>query len=163
VDTVAEPYVRPMRLLDLEQVLAIERVSFPTPWSEAAFVHELTRNNNRSTYLVAASGSKVLGYGGMWQFAGEGHITNLAVHPDHRRRGLGIFILEALIDRARESECETVTLEVRESNHAARELYEKAGLGPVGRRHGYYTDTREDAIIMTMYGLERTPHREKSR
>lgn len=151
--SLAEPYIRPMSRADLEHVMAIEKVSFPTPWSESAFIHELTRNQ-RAVYVVCAAGSTVLGYGGMWVFCGEAHITNLAVHPAHRRRGLGMFVFDALVERARAAGCNVVTLEVRESNAAAQNLYRKTGLEAVGRRYGYYTDTREDAIIMSRYVLD---------
>lgn len=146
----AEPFIRPMGLSDLDQVLAIEQGSFPTPWSRAAFQHELA-GNDRALYLVCAEGDVVLGYAGMWVLLGECHITNLAVRPDYRARGLGRLLLQALVECSLDWGCKLLTLEVRESNEIARRLYTSAGFHEVGRRHGYYTDSREDALIMTRH------------
>ncbi len=84
---------------------------------------------------------------------GEAHISTLAVHPEHRRRGLGELMLLHILDQASELGSEFVTLEVRMSNRAAQELYDKYGFRGVGRRRRYYTDNAEDALLMTLSDL----------
>ncbi len=137
----------PMNPRHLDEVLAIENNSFPTPWSRTAFMHELL-HNDFGYYIVALDGKKVAGYAGLWVVLDEGHITTIAVHEDYRRQQLGTGLLAELFREGRCLHCTKMTLEVRPSNHAALELYTKMGFIPYGRRPGYYTDTKEDAIIM---------------
>ncbi|HCJ09762.1 MAG TPA: ribosomal-protein-alanine N-acetyltransferase [Clostridiales bacterium] len=137
----------PMQVRDLDEVLAIERVSFTTPWSRAAYHRELLLNGC-ATYLVGRLDGRVVSYGGMWVVLDEAHVTNLAVHPDYRRGGVGRVTMLALEQRARELGARRMTLEVRVSNTPARRLYEKLGYRGTGIRRNYYTDTREDAIVM---------------
>lgn len=139
--------VRPMRLDDLPRILEIERRSFPTPWSKGAFVAELTENR-RARYVVAEVDGVVAGYIGMWLIAGEGHITNVAVHPDYRGRGIGRRLMEAMTDVCRREGGRRMTLEVRRSNRIAQSLYESLGFVYCGVRRGYYRDNGEDAFIM---------------
>lgn len=171
------PYlVRPMRLSDIERVIEIERASFPTPWPASAYRYEL-RYNDRAHYLVAearvlpqgedfserekglrvklrqllsgpGSPSSIVGYSGFWLTATEGHISTLAVQPEHRERGIGELLLATMIERAVELGAEAMTLEVRVSNHVALKLYRKYGFAQVGLRPRYYSDNREDALIM---------------
>ena len=137
-----------MTLRHVPGVLAIERRSFPTPWSERAFVSELTQNAY-AHYIVALRGPRqVLGYAGMWVILDEAHITNIAVHPLERRQGLGDGLLLELERRAYGHGCRSMTLEVRPSNPEAQRLYRRHGFEPRGLRRGYYADTHEDAIIM---------------
>ncbi|MGE5554030.1 MAG: ribosomal protein S18-alanine N-acetyltransferase [Betaproteobacteria bacterium] len=136
-----------MEVGDVEEVLAIEQASFPTPWSRLAFLSELLENE-RAVYLVAREEGKVIGYAGMWRILDEGHITNLAVHPDARRRGVGRRLLDALCNLAVARGLRRLTLEVRVSNVAAQHLYESFGFLPAGVRPGYYQDNNEDALIM---------------
>ncbi|MDI3269892.1 MAG: ribosomal protein S18-alanine N-acetyltransferase [Bacillota bacterium] len=138
---------RPMTVADLSQVLAIERASYPTPWSERAFRSELM-HNSYGHYVVALLEGQVVGYSGMWIVLDEAHITNIAVHPDYRGKGFGHLILAEMERRARERGCTRMTLEVRPSNHVARQLYQRHGFVARGLRKGYYSDTQEDAIIM---------------
>jgi len=140
----------------LPGVLAIERRSYPTPWSERAFAAELNQNAY-AQYIVALRGAMVLGYAGMWLIMDEAHITNIAVHPQERRRGLGHRLLSELEARARAHGCRRMTLEVRPSNLGAQRLYQRHGFVVCGVRPGYYADTREDALIMWKEGLD-TPH-----
>ncbi|MDA8346892.1 MAG: ribosomal protein S18-alanine N-acetyltransferase [Thermaerobacter sp.] len=140
-------HVEEMRLPDVEQVLVTERKSYATPWSRRAFVSELTENAY-AHYLVAKAGQRVVGYCGMWFIVDEGHITNVAVHPDFRGRGVGRMLMQAAMDLARLSGGIRVTLEVRISNTIAQSLYESLGFHRVGVRRGYYTDNGEDAYIM---------------
>lgn len=144
----AEPVsIEPMRLRDLDQVLRIERLSFSAPWSRAAFLSELLEND-RARYFVARIGDQVVGYTGMWIIIDEGHITNVAVHPHWRNRGIATQLLEALDDVARANGVRRMTLEVRKSNIVAHTLYEKLGFRDAGIRRAYYRDNNEDAIIM---------------
>jgi len=136
-----------MRLRDLDQVLRIERLSFSAPWSRAAFLSELLEND-RARYFVARIGDQVVGYTGMWIIIDEGHITNVAVHPHWRNRGIATQLLDALHDVARANGVRRMTLEVRKSNIVAHTLYEKLGFRDAGIRRAYYRDNNEDAIIM---------------
>jgi ribosomal-protein-alanine N-acetyltransferase len=92
----------------------------------------------------------VFGFAGLWLMAGEAHITNIAVWEKHRRQGIGEALLIAMIDLAIELDARLITLEVRASNTAAQRLYAKYGFTQVGVRRGYYTDNREDGILMTL-------------
>ncbi|MGE5508808.1 MAG: ribosomal protein S18-alanine N-acetyltransferase [Chitinophagales bacterium] len=139
--------IEPMQVGDLEDVLRIEEASFPTPWSRFAFLSELLENE-RAVYLVAREDGRVVGYVGMWRILNEGHITNLAVHPDQRRRGIGRRLLQALVNISRTRGIDRLTLEVRVSNTPAQTLYESFGFRSAGVRPGYYQDNDEDALIM---------------
>jgi len=102
---------------------------------------------------VAEVDNKIVGYGGFWVVVDEGHITNIAVHPEYRSKGIGSKIMEGLIELAKKNGIISMTLEVRESNIVAQHLYAKFGFRPLGRRKGYYQDNNEDAIIMWKYDL----------
>ncbi|MBZ4646185.1 MAG: [ribosomal protein S18]-alanine N-acetyltransferase [Petroclostridium sp.] len=141
--------IAPMELWDIDGVMEIEYASFAIPWSREAFEEELI-NNKHAVYIVAKQGNKVIGYGGMWKVLEEGHITNIAVHPDFRRMRVGYAIVEALTQIAKNKGIGSMTLEVRENNIAAQGLYRKFGFEVVGRRKKYYADNNEDALIMTM-------------
>jgi ribosomal-protein-alanine N-acetyltransferase len=142
-----------MRLSDLDEVLETEKLCFPTPWTRRAFVSELSENVY-AHYIVARSHGQLVGYAGMWVILEEAHVTNIAVHPAHRRQGLGWLLLHELMERARIRHATAMTLEVRTSNLAAQEMYTRAGFQVRGLRKGYYTDTREDAIVMWKDDLE---------
>jgi ribosomal-protein-alanine N-acetyltransferase len=137
----------PLRAEYLDQVLEIERVSFPTPWSKQSFLSEL-HDNSMAYYIVCMLDEKVIGYGGMWIILDEAHITNVAVHPEHRGKRIGQGIIFYLISKALSLGVCRMTLEVRPSNLSAIKLYQRMGFQAAGRRKGYYTDTKEDAIIM---------------
>jgi ribosomal-protein-alanine N-acetyltransferase len=140
--------IESMRIEDLEEVLEIEALSFPTPWSRNSFLYELLENE-RAIYLVAKDQfDKVVGYIGMWVVFDEGHITNLAAHPLHRRQGIARELLEQLIIIARDNGVKHLTLEVRRSNLSAQDLYQKIGFVHMGVRRKYYLDNKEDALIM---------------
>lgn len=144
--------IRPMRKEDVEEVLEIEKLSFSTPWSKEAFISEVTKNSC-AKYIVAEVDNKIVGYGGFWVVVDEGHITNIAVHPEYRSKGIGSKIMEGLIDLAKKNGITAMTLEVRESNITAQHLYAKYGFRQLGRRKRYYQDNNEDAIIMWKYDL----------
>ena len=142
-----EIMVSPMELAHLDDVHAIEERSFSVPWSRKDLLKEITENKH-ALYKVALLDGKVLGYAGMWHIVNEGHINNIAVDEPFRRMGVGSRLLEALIAEARTREMAGLTLEVRVGNGAAQRLYHKYGFKPEGLRKNYYTDTREDAVIM---------------
>jgi len=136
-----------MSLADLDGVLEIENTSFASPWSRRSFLYELLENQ-RAVYLVAKEGDWVAGYIGMWVIFDEGHITNLAVRPELRRRGIGSRLLDELTAIARARGVLALTLEVRKSNLDAQTLYVKHGFLSSGVRRRYYRDNNEDALIM---------------
>jgi len=102
----------------------------------------------------AAPPSYIAGFAGIWVLADEGHLTAIIVRKEYRRRGLGELLLTAALEKARERGARTLTLEVRVSNTAAQSLYRKYGFREVGRRPKYYTDNREDALLMTSEDLD---------
>src|SRR5690606_25719054 len=149
--------IEPMRVRDIGAVLEVEKLSFPTPWSRAAFLSELL-NNEKAYYLVARDPAKkgpfpwspalVVGYIGAWILFDEGHITNVAVHPDYRGQGIGRKRMEAIEEVCAARGVKRMTLEVRQSNLIAQRLYRSLGYVAVGVRPGYYQDNNEDALIM---------------
>jgi [ribosomal protein S18]-alanine N-acetyltransferase len=136
-----------MRLEDIPAVCEIEREAFTTPWSAGAFHNELT-NNQFAYYMIMDCGGEVAGYGGIWLIMDEAHVTNIAVRDRYRGKKLGKRLLTELQQTAGYMGAVRMTLEVRASNFIAQRLYEKLGFRSVGVRKGYYTDNREDAIIM---------------
>ncbi|MHB1652825.1 MAG: ribosomal protein S18-alanine N-acetyltransferase [Desulfitobacteriaceae bacterium] len=136
-----------MHVEDLEVVMAIEEVSFPTPWSVHSFATEL-RDNEYARYHCLEVDGKVIGYMGLWFILDEGHITNIAIAPHKRGLHWGEFLIRSVMRKMAEAGMERMTLEVRTSNDAARRLYERLGFKSAGVRKGYYIDTKEDALIM---------------
>ncbi|EPZ44192.1 hypothetical protein N007_11755 [Alicyclobacillus acidoterrestris ATCC 49025] len=147
MSTVEDVVIRRMLLQDLDQVLQVERRAFTAPWSRAAFLGELVENK-LARYVVAELDGRVVGYGGLWLILDEGHVTNIAVDPDYRGRKLGDKLLRTLMSLCAANGGRKMTLEVRVSNTVAQNLYRKYGFERVGLRKGYYTDNKEDAIIM---------------
>ena len=139
--------LEPMTLDDLDDVLTIERASFQTPWSRGAFRYELTQNRV-ARCSVARAGRRLVGYLCLWEIGHEIHVTNLAVHPDVRRRGIARALLGAVMEDARRRQVDLAFLEVRPTNAEALGLYERFGFRVIGRRKGYYFDTGEDALVM---------------
>jgi ribosomal-protein-alanine N-acetyltransferase len=133
----------------LKEVLKIESLSFPLPWSEQSFYYEIV-NNPYGYYVVATDQDKVVGYGGMWILIDECHITTIAVDPKRRGEGIGRKILEHLIEKAKENDLDWISLEVRITNTVAQKLYKSLGFEVVGIRKGYYLPNNEDAIIMRL-------------
>jgi ribosomal-protein-alanine N-acetyltransferase len=139
--------LEPMSAVDIPRVLEIERESFRTPWPRDAYVHEL-KENRLATYFIARADEQIVGYCGMWVILDEAHITTIAVDPAFRGMHVGERLLVGLIDASVERGARWMTLEVRRSNLTAQKLYKKYGFREIGTRKGYYSDNREDAIIM---------------
>ena len=184
-------YVDRMVEDDLEQVHAIDKVSFPVAWSLSTYQKEL-RATQSNRYVVARvsdalpgeAGSltgvrrmverfwptvaslpqrhPVVGHGGVWSVLDEGHITTIAVHPTYRRMGVGELILLGLIDQAYDLDVHQLTLEVRVSNIAAQQLYAKYGFSCVNVRKRYYTDNNEDAMIMWTDDIRTPEYRQRT-
>ena len=142
-----------MRLEDVPRVVEIERESFRTPWPRDAYKHELTENR-LAAYIVARADAEIVGYAGMWVILDEAHITTIAVDPAFRGQHVGERLLVGLIDAALGRGARWMTLEVRQSNATAQTLYKKYGFREIGVRKGYYSDNREDAIVMWSGNLQ---------
>ena len=138
--------VRRMRQEDVAAVMLIERECFTIPWRESAYITEIS--NRSAYYIVACDGDKIVGYGGMWVIMDEAHITTLGVAKTYRGHKVGEQVLFALIEEAMRHNVRRATLEVRESNVVAQNLYRKYGFQPAAIRRGYYTDNYENAIVM---------------
>jgi [ribosomal protein S18]-alanine N-acetyltransferase len=136
--------IRPLTYGDLPHVIAIERRAFPTPWSLAMFVLELSKASG--ICLAAVEAQRLVGYLICSRYADVWHLMNIAVDPSARRRGYGGALLEQMLERAGQDQ--PFTLEVRTSNAAAIALYERFGFRSAGTRPRYYRDTGEDAMIM---------------
>ena len=139
------PTIRRLLYSDLPQVLAIERQSFPTPWSLAMFVLELSKPSGIS--LAAMNGSRLVGYLVCSRYDDVWHLMNVAVEPAERRQGIATALVGRLFEQA-DRPGERYTLEVRPSNPAAIAMYERFGFEQSGVRRGYYQDNKEDAVIM---------------
>ena len=144
----------------LDAIMEIERLSFPTPWSRNAFVQELTNPVSHLWALLA--GGALSGYICFWMFDSEIQLINVAVHPEKRGNGLGLFLLEKMIETGVANGMHKIWLEVRTSNLPAQKLYDKLGFSTVGRRPLYYRDTNEDAILMSLSLSERPAYRKVS-
>ena len=138
--------VRRLDIDDLTAVEEIERVSYPTPWSRSMFAGEIAKP--ASICLGAFIENELVGYLIVSRYVDAWHIMNIAVDPAHRRRGLASALLERLFEDTDDGTRRGYTLEVRVSNQGAIRLYEHLGFRPRGVRRGYYTDNREDALIM---------------
>ena len=138
----------PMTADHLDAVAALERICFSDPWSRNLLAAEL--DNDLSAFLVALDGEgEVAGYAGLQVVLDEGTVTNIAVRPDCRRRGVASQLLQVLLNFAQGNRLAFLTLEVRASNYDAIALYGSRGFRSAGRRKNYYEHPREDAIIMT--------------
>ena len=141
-----------MSLSDLQGVLEIENLSFATPWSRELFIKEI--HSEFSKNFVAHSSHlglrSVLGYISLWFVGEEMHILNLACHPEYRRGGIAKGLLEHSLSLSFQGGVRNAFLDVRKSNHEALALYKKYGFTPIGIRKGYYSDTKEDAVVMSL-------------
>lgn len=159
--------VRVMDRSHIPGVLEIERASYPAPWSESAFINEMTSETAVAIVALAGdtgetgeardtgesgetgeSGDTVAGYLVGWIVADQVHIANIAVAAGHRRRGAGILMMNWLLEESVRRGCVSSSLEVRESNLAARAMYTRLGYRAVAIRKAYYSNPREDAVVM---------------
>ena len=138
--------IRALLLSDLNAIEEIERLSYPTPWSRSMFAGELAKPS--SLCLGAFEGEQLAGYLIISRYVDAWHVMNIAVAPDFRRRGIATALLERLFELTEDGSRRGYTLEVRVSNEGAIKLYERLGFTGRGIRRGYYTDNREDALIM---------------
>ena len=137
---------RKMTAGEVSQVAELEKLCFTLPWSEKSVAGEL--ENPLSLWLVAMEGENLAGYVGSQTVMDETDMMNLAVAPQFRRQGVGEALVNALVAALKDLGSRCLTLEVRDSNEAARALYAKLGFVEIGRRRGYYRDPREDALIL---------------
>lgn len=151
-------YIRKMALTDVDDVLAIEKLSFNDPWSKEAMEHEAA-GNEAALYLVGIEAERrrfgqgkkreqLIAYAGLWMILDEGHITNIAVHPDYRRQKKGVLLVSKLIEEAKAAGVNHFTLEVKTTNAPAIAMYESLGFQKEGIRKNYYQDDNSDAYIM---------------
>ena len=143
----AEPVLRRMTLLDVPAVHRLEEAIFSMPWSEKDFVYEMTENKV-ARYLVIEQAGEIVAFAGAHIILDQAHVTNIAVRQDCRGRGLGRMITRALMQYASNLGAEYLTLEVRQSNATAQNLYKSLGFVKVNVRKRYYEDTGEDAWLM---------------
>lgn len=136
-----------MNIDDINSILKISLLSFPEVWSRNSMEKEMLENKF-ARYLVAIADNMIVGYGGMWIIIDEAHITNIAVHPEYRSIGIGTTLLVGLLEASKKESVTGMTLEVRRSNMTAQSLYKKLGFVEEGFRKAYYSDNKEDAIIM---------------
>jgi ribosomal-protein-alanine N-acetyltransferase len=172
--------VEPMRIEDIPELVEIERQAFPNPWPARAYRYEVTQNRLAHYFVArrqfpeeveeqppepdghllrriqrwaqssAQDNRPMVGYCGFWIAAQEAHISTIAVDPTYRERGIGQLLLITAIEKALELDATLMSLEVRVTNFVAQNLYRKYGFKVVGRRPRYYSDNREDALIMTV-------------
>jgi [ribosomal protein S18]-alanine N-acetyltransferase len=142
--------LRALQLSDLSAIERIERRSYPTPWSRSMFAGELAKPSSICLGAFEDDGRRprLAGYLIVSRYVDAWHVMNVAVDPDHRGRGIATMLLERLFELTGDDGRRGYTLEVRVSNATAIRLYERLGFEPRGIRRGYYTDNREDALIM---------------
>jgi ribosomal-protein-alanine N-acetyltransferase len=175
--------VEPMKLEDIPELVEIERQAFPNPWPARAYRYDVAQNRlahyfvarrqlsedleeelpeedghllrriQRWTQSSAQDNRPMVGYCGFWIAAQEAHVSTIAVDPQYRERGIGQLLLITAIEKALELDATLMSLEVRVTNFVAQNLYRKYGFKVVGRRPRYYSDNREDALIMTVEGI----------
>jgi ribosomal-protein-alanine N-acetyltransferase len=146
MSTVRGVDIQRLVLDDVSAIEPIEQRSMPAPWSRMMFVSEIVKST--SICLGAFAGEQLVGYVIVSRYVDAWHVMNLSVDPAHRRQGIATRLLEALFDVTGDDDRRGFTLEVRVSNDAAIRLYENLGFRSQGVRRGYYTDNREDALIM---------------
>jgi ribosomal-protein-alanine N-acetyltransferase len=139
--------LRALGMADLDALEVIERVSYPAPWSRSMFAAELQKPGALALGAYLEEG-ELVGYAIVARHVDVWHVMNVAVAPAYRRRGVGHALLERLFEVTAADARRGYTLEVRVSNAEAIRLYERLGFEPRGVRRGYYTDNREDALIM---------------
>ncbi len=139
--------IRMMTAEDIDDVLQVEQLSFPAPWTREMFVFEMTENEH-AAYLVGELDDQIIAYCGAWFVVDQATITNIAVLPAFRGRKFGEQMMLTMLDLARGNFIENISLEVRVSNETAQNLYRKLGFQSGGIRKRYYVDNNEDALVM---------------
>ena len=139
-----------MTVADLDDIMEIERVAFPSPWSRQVFLDELSRDWARLAVLAPTPGGSPVAFTNYWLVHDEVHLLNVATHPAHRRRGFAASLLAHVIDGAPALGIRYATLEVRRSNEGAIALYKRFGFEAIGVRPRYYAENQEDAIVMLL-------------
>lgn len=135
-----------MKEEDLDQVMEIEKKSFSDPWNKSFFSQDI--DNQSALPLVAKVDDKIIGYVCLWKILDEIQISNIAVCPERRRRGIGEEMMQRILKMTKEQDYRRISLDVRISNKAAINLYQKFGFGEAGRRKNYYRHPQEDALIL---------------
>jgi ribosomal-protein-alanine N-acetyltransferase len=141
IETVASP-------AQIDEVLAIEQVSFTNPWTREMYLAELQNTGVSFCFLARTTGGHAIGFCSVWRVLDELHINNLAVMPDFRRTGVGSALLHHVLQDGAALGARRATLEVRRSNDAARALYERFGFTTAGVRRDYYSKPVEDALVL---------------
>lgn len=149
-----------MTLNDVDQAAVVDRLSFTLPWPPETYRRDLRYQGNTHYLVVAALDEAdperdlVVGFCGYWMIDRDAHVSTICVHPGHRRKGLGEYLLSSLLADGIRRHAEAATLEVRVSNFGAQELYRKYGFEVTGRRRRYYRDNHEDALLMTVTKID---------
>jgi len=137
---------------DLPQIMEIERLAFPYPWTAGLFLHELKIPFSRQRVARSTGSGAVIGYACWWVVGDETHLLNLAVHPDHQRRKIGRSLVETIVRDAVGARATSVSLEVGTENQAARELYRSLDFTEAGVRRNYYARGADALILVRMLG-----------
>src|SRR3954454_11039761 len=140
--------IEPLTHADIDDVLAIEEAAFTNPWTRAMYLTELENRNVSYCFIARDASRRALGFCSFWHILDELHINNLAVLPEFRRQAIGSELLTFVLKKGRDLGATRATLEVRRSNDAARELYERFGFTVASVRHGYYSKPVEDALVL---------------
>ncbi|ELC8442060.1 ribosomal protein S18-alanine N-acetyltransferase [Clostridium perfringens] len=143
--------IESMNSSHVKGIFEVSKLSLAESWNIESIEKELS--NKLAKYLVALDGNKVIGFVGMWIVFDEGDITNIAVHPDYRKQGVGNLLMDSLIALCKESNITSLTLEVRESNLPAQNLYKKHKFTEEGVRKNFYDNPKENAIIMWRHNI----------
>lgn len=143
--------IESMNSSHVKGIFEVSKLSLAESWNIESIEKELS--NKLAKYLVALDGNKVIGFVGMWIVFDEGDITNIAVHPDYRKQGAGNLLMDSLIALCKESNITSLTLEVRESNLPAQNLYKKHKFTEEGVRKNFYDNPKENAIIMWRHNI----------
>jgi len=138
----------------VKELVELEKICFSDPWSETMFFGDL-QSEHTCYFGTFNELGRLIGYAGMWMSVDGGEITNVAVHPEYRRKGIACLLIENLIKICEVNNMNFLNLEVRESNSNAISLYSKLGFEKVGLRKKYYKNPAEDAVLMTKYLFER--------
>lgn len=141
--------IRPFEDKDLDEVIQIENVSVPIPWSKESYQNEI--HNQWASYFVCERNGEIIGYSGVWHVFEEANITTIVVRKDCRREGIGLQLMDTMEKTVRNKNAERLMLEVRPSNTPALTLYYGLGFIQISRRKAYYPDNQEDALILCKY------------